>query len=101
MDINNVVEVSTIDEVVESAEVKSEEAKTNEKGVEFKFFKNYIGGVMIRKLFGISLNDRFFYIIKDYLFNNIPAIAEIIIECLSRNSYFFANFRNRHIGLFF
>ena len=40
MDINNVTEVSTVDTVVESAEVKPEEAKVNEKSGEFKFFKN-------------------------------------------------------------
>ena len=39
MDINNVAEVSIVDEVVETAEVKPEETKANEKSGEFKFFK--------------------------------------------------------------
>ena len=71
MDINNVVEVSTIDEVVESAEVKSEEAKTNEKGVEFKFFKNCSASL---KRFSIVM-----FVINLFLAVAITAVAVVLL----------------------
>ncbi len=71
MDINNVVEVSTIDEVVESAEVKPEEAKVNEKGGEFKFFKNCSASL---KRFSIVM-----FVINLFLAVAITAVAVVLL----------------------
>ena len=71
MDINNVTEVSTVDTVVESAEVKPEEAKVNEKSGEFKFFKNCSASL---KRFSIVM-----FVINLFLSVAITAVAVVLL----------------------